>query len=223
MALIWGSTDTLADGRYAAALDTALGINGKKEVQMPFRGWNLTDNQKMDLLVVESPSNKRWDAGERVVFLTPPAYRSTATNTHAEVRPISIEEPARLPGPGDTSFVRTFRPIANTDRFQFATARSSVLDVPARAAVPGELTLFPNYPNPFNPTTTIRYTVPAAGSVTLRVYSILGQEVRVLVSGYHQPGSYRVQFDARGLASGVYIAALEGAGKRVVGRMMVLK
>lgn len=223
VALIWGNTDTLADGRYAAALDTALGINGKREVQVPFRGWNLTDNQRMDLLVVESPANKRWDAGERVVFLTPVAYRTTSTNTHAEVRPISIEEPVRLPGPGDTSFVRTFRPIGNADRFQFTTLRSSVLDVPATAAVPGALTLLQNYPNPFNPTTTIRYTVPVAGNVTLRVFSILGQEVRLLATGVHQPGSYRVQFDARGLASGVYFSVLEGAGKRVVQRMMVLR
>jgi hypothetical protein len=65
--------------------------------------------------------------------------------------------------------------------------------------------------------------VPVISNVTLRVYNILGQEVRTLVSGLHQPGTYRVQFDARGLASGMYLYALEGGGARVVEKMMVLK
>jgi hypothetical protein len=223
VALIWGSTDTLADGRFASPLDTALGINGKREVVVPFRGWNLTDNQRMDLLVTDSPSNKRWDPGDRIVFLTPVAYRSVATNTHAEVRPTIATTPAIWPGPGDTTVVLTIRPIANADRFTFTTSRAAVLEITGGAGVPGVLTLSQNYPNPFNPATTIRYTVPAAGHVTLKVYSILGQEVRMLASGFHQPGTYRVQFEARGLASGVYFYALEGAGRAVVRKMLVVK
>jgi hypothetical protein len=223
VALIWGSTDTLADGSYAVVMDTALGINGKREVLVPFRGWNLTDNQKMDLLIVESPANKRWNAGERVVFLTPPAYRSVATNTHAEIRPLAQTEPVIFPGPGDTNFVRTVRPITDADRFTFTAERAAVLDVQGVQGQPGAFALWQNYPNPFNPSTTIRYSVPAAGNVTLKVYSILGQEVGVLASGFHQSGMHRVRFDARGLASGVYFYALEGAGRVVVQKMMVVK
>jgi hypothetical protein len=223
VALIWGSTDTLTDGSYATVLDTALGTNGKREVLVPFTGWNLTDNQKMDLLVIDSPANKRWNAGERVIFLTPPAYRTTSTNTHAEVRPTPPSGSVILPGTGDTNVVLTFRPMSRADRFTFSSARSSILDVPAAGSTPGSFALMQNYPNPFNPSTTIRYTVPVISNVTLRVYNILGQEVRTLVSGLHQPGTYRVQFDARGLASGMYLYALEGGGVRVVEKMMVLK
>ncbi len=223
VALIWGNTDTLADGSYVTALDTALSLSGKREVLVPFRGWNITDGQKMDLLVVDSPSNKRWDKGERIVFLTPPAYRSIATNTHAEVRPDAFGTPVIYPGPGDTTIIRTFRPITNADRFTFSAVRAAVLDVSEPQGRPGLFALAQNYPNPFNPSTTIRYTVPVAGDVTLTVYSMLGQRIGVLASGFHQPGTYRVRFDARTLASGVYFYALDGGGKRLVQKMMVMK
>ena len=223
VALIWGNTDTLADGSYITALDTALSLGGKREVLVPFRGWNITDGQKVDLLVVDAPSNKRWDKGERVVFLTPQAYRTLATNTHAEVRPDAFGTPVVFPGPGDTTIIRTFRPITNADRFTFTATRAAVLDVPESQGLPGSFVLLQNYPNPFNPTTTIRYTVPVAGDVTLTVYSLLGQQIGVLAAGFHQPGTYRVRFDARLLASGVYFYALDGGGKRLVQKMMVVK
>lgn len=60
------------------------------------------------------------------------------------------------------------------------------------------------YPNPFNPTTTISYQVPAAGLVSLKVYDMLGREVAGLVSGYKGAGKYSVQFNGQDLASGVY-------------------
>ncbi len=223
VALLWGNTDTLADGSFVTVLDTALSLSGKREVLVPFRGWNMTDGQKMDLLVVDSPSNKRWNKGERVVFLTPPAYRTAATNTHAEVRPDAFGSPVISPGPGDTTIIRTFRPITNADRFTFTAARAAVLGVPGTEGQPGSFALLQNYPNPFNPSTTIRYSVPVAGDITLSVYSILGQKVGVLASGFHQPGTYRVRFDAQGLASGAYFYVLEGGGKAHVQKMMVLK
>ena len=222
VALVWGNTDTLGDGSFVTVLDTALSLSGKREVLVPFRGWNLTDGQKMDLLVMDSPSNKRWNSGEKVVFLTPPAYRSVATNTHAEVRPAITGIPVTYPGPGDTNIVRTVRPITSADRFTFTAARAAVLHVPDAHGQPGSFALVQNYPNPFNPSTTIRYSVPVAGDITLSVYSILGQKVGVLASGFHQPGTYRVRFDAQGLASGAYFYVLEGGGKAQVQKMMVL-
>ncbi|MCC6397583.1 MAG: hypothetical protein IT282_11245 [Bacteroidetes bacterium] len=129
VALIWGSLDTLADGTYATALDTALGTTGKKEVAVPFYGWNLTDDERIDLLVVEAVANKRWNAGEKILFLTPPAYRTASNNTHAEIRTSVPSGPVTLPGPGDTNIVLTTRPIRQGEEFLFTTDKAAVVDV----------------------------------------------------------------------------------------------
>jgi hypothetical protein len=65
-----------------------------------------------------------------------------------------------------------------------------------------------NYPNPFNPSTAIKFQIPSANDVTLKVYDILGREVRTLVNESLQAGSYETTFDATGLASGVYLCRL---------------
>jgi len=73
---------------------------------------------------------------------------------------------------------------------------------------PGEVLtyeLFSNYPNPFNPTTTIKYQIPGAGFVTLKVYDVLGNEVALLINEQKQAGRFEVSFDASNLSSGVYI------------------
>ncbi|RJP79564.1 MAG: T9SS C-terminal target domain-containing protein [Candidatus Zixiibacteriota bacterium] len=82
-------------------------------------------------------------------------------------------------------------------------------------AVPETFALFA-FPNPFNPTTAIGYRLPASGYVTLRIYDTAGREVAVLVNGWRDAGVYEVTFDGTGLASGVYLARIEGT-KAVLG------
>jgi hypothetical protein len=65
-----------------------------------------------------------------------------------------------------------------------------------------------NFPNPFNPTTRIYYQVPKESAVELTVYDLLGREVRKLADGIQTAGFQEVEFDARGLASGVYVYRL---------------
>ncbi|MBC8478330.1 T9SS type A sorting domain-containing protein [bacterium] len=97
---------------------------------------------------------------------------------------------------------------------------------------PAGVELRPTYPNPFNPTTTIEFTLPYPRELQLTVYNILGQPVRVLAAGSYTAGRYRVMFDATDgagfnsshsspLASGVYIYRLV-AGDQVMTRKMVL-
>lgn len=80
-----------------------------------------------------------------------------------------------------------------------------------------------NYPNPFNPTTTIRYSVPSNGLVTLKIYNILGQEVKTLVNTVKNAGLHQVFFDAGQLASGVYIYRLTSGNYVSSKKMMLLK
>ena len=71
--------------------------------------------------------------------------------------------------------------------------------------IPVEFSLKQNYPNPFNPSTTIRYDLPQASQVKLILYDILGNEVKTLINEQVQPGIHYVEFNAEGLASGVYL------------------
>ncbi|MBU1650835.1 T9SS type A sorting domain-containing protein, partial [bacterium] len=84
------------------------------------------------------------------------------------------------------------------------------------------------YPNPFNPTTTLSFTLPADQRVSLSVFDISGRQVAQLVDGYRSAGSHEVTFDASHLASGMYIYILEVSGSgttqtTVAGKMMLLK
>ena len=81
--------------------------------------------------------------------------------------------------------------------------------------------LYQNFPNPFNPTTTIKYSVAKTGNVKLAVYNLVGEEVKVLVSGQVDAGFYEMNFDASDLPSGVYFYRLQ-AGSFVETKKMIL-
>lgn len=80
-----------------------------------------------------------------------------------------------------------------------------------------------NYPNPFNPATNISYSVPNRGTVSLKVFNMLGQEVATLVNGVKTAGSHTVSFDASKLASGMYIYRLTAGGATITKKMMLIK
>jgi mannan endo-1,4-beta-mannosidase len=92
-----------------------------------------------------------------------------------------------------------------------------------RAGLPREFGLAQNYPNPFNPITNITYRITERGSVTLKVYDILGREVSELVNEEKDAGEYEVSFDASSLSSGVYCYKLQSNDKVSVKKMVLQK
>ena len=94
---------------------------------------------------------------------------------------------------------------------------------------PQEYSLSANYPNPFNPSTTISYTLPVTSNVKIRVYNLIGQLVAVLVNTVKPAGNHNVVFDASDLSSGVYFDAIDAIsvnGKRyysTVNKMVLIK
>ncbi|HMT11940.1 MAG TPA: T9SS type A sorting domain-containing protein, partial [Ignavibacteria bacterium] len=85
-----------------------------------------------------------------------------------------------------------------------------------------------NYPNPFNPVTNIVYNLPVEAEVSVKIFNLLGQEVKTLVSGIQNKGKYEVKFDGMDLASGMYIYVLEantfeGNSFRDVKKMVLVK
>ncbi len=88
---------------------------------------------------------------------------------------------------------------------------------------PVNFTLKQNYPNPFNPVTTIDYYIPVQGNVSLKVYDITGKEAAGLVSENQKAGQHSVQFNAAGLASGVYIYSLKTGNFTASKKLMLIK
>ena len=80
-----------------------------------------------------------------------------------------------------------------------------------------------NYPNPFNPTTTIAYEVPIPSNVKITVFDMTGRELGTLVDREHTPGTHTVQFEAEDLASGVYFYKVETAYDVLVNKMVLLR
>ncbi len=82
--------------------------------------------------------------------------------------------------------------------------------------VPEQYALMQNFPNPFNPSTTIRYSVPQNAHVTLSIFNTLGQQVSLLQQGEQEKGYHEVRFDGKGLSSGVYyyrMVAVDHSGR----------
>jgi hypothetical protein len=86
-----------------------------------------------------------------------------------------------------------------------------------------ELSLQQNFPNPFNPFTTIEYQIPEISFVTLKVYDVLGNEIETLVNGEKQTGTYEMTWYAEGLPSGVYFYQLKAGDFVQTNKMILLK
>ena len=96
-------------------------------------------------------------------------------------------------------------------------------DLLVEAITPKEYFLEQNYPNPFNPVTTINYQLPKSGSVTLKVFDILGNEIRTLVNEQKEMGKYTIQFYASSLASGMYVYQLRVNDYTSTKKMLLVK
>jgi streptogramin lyase len=91
----------------------------------------------------------------------------------------------------------------------------------AREQIPTQFDLKQGFPNPFNPSTTIEFALPKSAFVTLKIYNVLGEEVATLIAEQRSAGIHKFNWDARGLASGVYLYRLE-AGDFVQMKKLIL-
>jgi len=102
-------------------------------------------------------------------------------------------------------------------------AATVLLLVPGDAGVPSEYELDQNFPNPFNPLTTIEFALPEEAMVSIRLFNILGNEVATLVEKRYGAGKHSVEFDAGELASGVYIYTMRAGTFGMTRKMMLLR
>ena len=94
---------------------------------------------------------------------------------------------------------------------------------PVGGVVPSAFALEQNFPNPFNPATTIKFSVPKSGIVMLKVFDVTGREVASLVNGELNAGTYKSEFNASQLGSGIYFYKLVGDGFTETKKMILIK
>ncbi len=126
-----------------------------------------------------------------------------------------------LEGANDSAVGVTYKSNAIKAVFNWFDGITSTPEIAAR--VPATMKLYGNYPNPFNPVTQIRFSVPADQRVTLTVHDILGRVVGTLVDGETAAGEYSVPFTAASLSSGIYFYTLRSGNFVETKKMMVLK
>lgn len=103
------------------------------------------------------------------------------------------------------------------------TGVTNVRELYSDNIIPTEFSVSQNFPNPFNPSTKINYTVSETANVKLLVYDILGREVATLVNSTKAPGVYEITFNAEDLTSGLYIYSFEAGSTKISKKMTLLK
>ena len=125
--------------------------------------------------------------------------------------------------------VYTFAPVFPVTQFTIVVGRSDLVKGKLDASRPKEFTLGKNYPNPFNPVTTIPVEIPQRSEISLKIYSLLGEELKTLYAGSLDAGKYYFDWDGRSsgnvsVPSGVYFyRMITPADNRLVGKMILLK
>jgi hypothetical protein len=89
--------------------------------------------------------------------------------------------------------------------------------------VPKNIVLYSNYPNPFNPSTTLKFDIPSKSHVTMNIFDLLGRKVATLLDEVKSEGMYSVQFNAGTLSSGMYFCRLQAGHAVTVSKLMLVK
>jgi hypothetical protein len=124
------------------------------------------------------------------------------------------------PGPGDY--------IINAGNkspllWDSATVNISVTDIGENHSNPNIFKLYDNYPNPFNPSTTLRYSILEGSFTSIKIYNSLGGEVATLVNETKSAGTYNIEFNASDLSSGIYYYTLQAGSFSETKKMILMK
>jgi hypothetical protein len=119
--------------------------------------------------------------------------------------------------------IRIYNYALSVQQIQDLAGGTSAVDGDRNQSLPTELVLEQNFPNPFNPTTNIKFGVQTSGDVSLKVLDVLGREVATLVNSHFPPGFYTVPWNAGNAASGVYFYRLQTERGTRVRRMLLLR
>lgn len=126
-------------------------------------------------------------------------------------------------GPCSFNGASALAPVSRNYQIYRKITNANIVGIASNNINVNDYSLQQNYPNPFNPSTTISYNLVKGGFVNLKVFDLLGREVKTLVSEYQQPGVKDVVFDASALSSGIYFYSLVTDGFSDIKKMTLVK
>ena len=145
--------------------------------------------------------------------LAPGSYSVTVDN-------LGSTEPSMSTVSLSYNIANNYSPVAATINFSLSSTTSVETNFSVQ---PKEFELSQNFPNPFNPSTIINYTIRQPSMVILKVYNIVGQEIQTLVDNYQAAGNYQVTLNAQNLSSGVYFYRLQSNSSTLMRKMILLR
>jgi hypothetical protein len=189
---------------------------------------SMPDSARFDLVLSGAATNNAWVQDE--FMLGTPSFQKGAWNTldfniSKHIADASITNP-RLTA---TFYVQVYytpgKKWSGTIFFDNLTLLGidALTGVAQNPATPYQYRLYNNYPNPFNPSTTVRYELKQEGPVSLKIYDVLGREVATLVNERESAGPHSVVFEADRFATGAYFYTLRAGAFVKTGKMMLLK
>lgn len=114
-------------------------------------------------------------------------------------------------------FTYRLKQIDNDGQYEYSP------EVEVSLAVPAEFSVKQNFPNPFNPTTNIKFTIPSDNNVEIKIFNVLGIEVAALLNEYKPAGTYNIEFNANNLSSGIYLYKIISGKYSETKKMILLR
>jgi len=192
--------------------DTTLSLYGALSQPVPFFVWNKTLNKKTKIIFVEIDGNGVLSRNDELYFIEYDSMKTPILTWHIQ---FVGTETATNPAAGDLFLIKIMKPLTANDRYRFMF--TPPLAANPEQLIPGSYSLTQNFPNPFNPSTTISFTIPgsaltgknvAAENTSIMVYDILGRRIATLVDESLPAGNYSIIWNASEFASGVYFYRL---------------
>lgn len=184
---------------------------------------NITNGYPCKFLIQDNDANGIFSPGDSVRIMDGFVDMSNFKLSYVFTYSFKSEDGVPvLPSEGDVFMLRTKRPFIAGDSIIFTT--QGLLGVKRHGTgIPASLSLHQNFPNPFNPVTTVQFSVPGEGAVELKIFDILGKEIATVVQERMRAGEYSVSFNGSNLASGTYIMRLQFNGIVVSKKLSLLK
>lgn len=146
------------------------------------------------------------------------------TGTVVDVNNSTSNNPFTLtaPGPGTYRVNAGFK-NPNPRRWDSVMVDIGVTNVSENPISPNTFKLYDNFPNPFNPSTTIKYSLPEASFTAIKIYDVVGNEIATLVNEIKSAGTHQIVFNAESLSSGIYYYTIQSGSNSESKKMILLK